>query len=80
MGYRLVHPINAAFAACSVSHNHSHSVKYMEGIDAWFDEVFKRREKEADVDYWKRARNGVKAKLIESFRNGKRQAQGLPTQ
>jgi len=53
------------------------SVKYMQSIDAWFDELFKRREKEADVDYWKRARNGVKAKLIESFRNGKRQAQGL---
>jgi len=58
----------------------SDSVKYMQGIDAWFDELFKRREKEVDVDYWKRARNGVKAKLIESFRNGKRQAQGLPTQ
>ena len=36
--------------------------------------------KKLDVDYWKRTRNGVKAKLIESFRNGKRQAQGLPTQ
>ena len=58
----------------------SDSVKYMQGIDAWFDELFKRREKEVDVDYWKRTRNGVKAKLIESFRNGKRQAQGLPTQ
>ncbi len=55
----------------------SDSVKYMQGIDAWFDELFKRREKEVDVDYWKRTRNGVKAKLIESFRNGKRQAQGL---
>jgi hypothetical protein len=58
----------------------SDSVKYMQGIDAWFDELFKHREKEVDVDYWKRTRNGVKAKLIESFRNGKRQAQGLPTQ
>ncbi len=58
----------------------SDSVKYMQGIDAWFDELFKRREKEVDVDYWKRTRNGVKAKLIESFRNGKRQAQGLPPQ
>jgi hypothetical protein len=58
----------------------SDSVKYMQGIDAWFDELFKHREKEVDVDYWKRTRNGVKSKLIESFRNGKRQAQGLPTQ
>lgn len=56
------------------------NVKYMQGIDTWFDELFKRREKEVDVDYWKRIRNGVKTKLIESFRNGKRQVQGLPTQ
>lgn len=56
----------------------SDSVKYMQAIDAWFDELFRRGEKEADCDYWKRTRNGVKAKLIESFRNGKRQAQGLP--
>ena len=58
----------------------SDSVKYMQGIDAWFDDLFKHREKEVSVDYWKRTRNGVKAKLIESFKNGKRQAQGLPPQ
>jgi hypothetical protein len=58
----------------------SDSVKYMQGIDAWFNELFKHREREVDVEYWKRTRNGVKAKLIESFRNGKRQAQGLPSQ
>jgi DNA primase len=58
----------------------SDSVKYMQGIDAWFDELFKRGEKEADADYWKRTRSGVKTKLVESFRNGKRQAQGLPPQ
>jgi hypothetical protein len=34
----------------------SDSVKYMQGIDAWFDDLFKRREKEVDVDYWKRRR------------------------
>jgi len=65
----------------SPDHNSSgDSVKYMQEIDVWFDELFKRREKEVDADYWKRARNGVKAKLIESFRNGKRQAQGFPPQ
>jgi hypothetical protein len=66
----------------SSDHNQSSaSVKgYMADVDAWFDEVFKRRDNEPDVDFWKRTRNGVKARLIESFRNGKRQAQGLPTQ
>jgi hypothetical protein len=66
----------------SSDHNQSSaSVKgYMADVDAWFDELFKRRNNEPDVDFWKRTRNGVKARLIESFRNGKRQAQGLPTQ
>jgi len=53
---------------------------YMADVDAWFDDLFKRGEKETDVEFWKRTRNGVKAKLIESFRNGKRQSQGLPAQ
>ena len=70
----------------SSDHNQSSvSVKpdtrgYMADVDAWFDELFKRRDNETDVDFWKRTRNGVKARLIESFRNGKRQAQGLPVQ
>jgi hypothetical protein len=66
----------------SSDHNQSSaSVKgYMADVDAWFDELFNRRGDEPDADFWKRTRNGVKAKLIESFRNGKRQAQGLPTQ
>ena len=70
----------------SSDHNQSSvSVKpdtrgYMADVDAWFDELFKRRDSETDVDFWKRTRNGVKARLIESFRNGKRQAQGLPVQ
>jgi DNA primase len=50
----------------------SDSVKYMEAIDTWFNELFKRGPKETDVEYWKRTRNGVKAKLVESFRNGKK--------
>ena len=48
------------------------TVKYMASIDAWFDELFRRGEKETDVEYWKRTRNGVKSKLVESFRNGKK--------
>lgn len=50
----------------------SDSVKYMAAIDDWFDGLFKRGEKETDLEYWKRTRNGVKSKLVESFRNGKK--------
>jgi hypothetical protein len=46
------------------------SVKYMQEVDTWFDDLFRPAEKETDVDYWKRVRNGVKGKLVESFRNG----------
>lgn len=53
------------------------TVKYMADVDAWFTELFKRQEKETDVDYWKRTRNGVKSRLVLSFRNGKRVAAGL---
>ena len=48
------------------------SVKYMQEIDAWFDDLFRRRDGEVDCDYWKRTRNEVKSKLVESFRNGKK--------
>ena len=47
------------------------SVKYMQTVDVWFDELVKRGEGEDDTAYWKRVRNGIKSKLIESFRNGK---------
>jgi hypothetical protein len=44
----------------------------MQEIDAWFDALFKRGKSETDFEYWKRTRNGVKSKLVESFRNGKK--------
>lgn len=44
---------------------------YMKQVDAWFDELTKRREDEDGEAYLKRVRNGVKAKLIESFKNGR---------
>jgi hypothetical protein len=44
--------------------------RYMEAIDAWFDELVKRGEKETDEVFWKRVRNGVKSKLLENWRNG----------
>jgi hypothetical protein len=49
---------------------------YMKQVDAWFDELTKRREDEDGEAYLKRVRNGVKSKLIESFKNGK--AAGQP--
>jgi hypothetical protein len=51
----------------------SDSVKYMAGIDQWFDDLFKPRGDESDEDYRKRLLKSVKAKLIESFRSGKAQ-------
>lgn len=53
---------------------------YMADVDAWFDELVKRGTNETDEIYLKRLRNGVKAKLIESFKTGKRVAQSLPVQ
>ena len=54
----------------------SDSVKYMQEVDAWFDALFKRGQTETDLEYWKRCRNGVKAKLVESLRNGKKSLAG----
>jgi hypothetical protein len=44
----------------------------MQEVDTWFDNLFRRGEKESGVDYRRRIRNGVKPKLVESFRNGKK--------
>ena len=49
----------------------SGSVKYMASIDAWYDGLVVRGELESDEDYRKRVLNGIKAKLVESYRNGK---------
>jgi len=51
--------------------SHDRSESYLRQVDAWFDELVKRGANEDDATYWKRVRNGVKGKLIESFRNGK---------
>jgi hypothetical protein len=44
----------------------------MQEVDAWFDGLMKRGEGEDEAAYWKRFRNGVKSKRIESYRNGKK--------
>ena len=49
-------------------------VKYMQEVDWWFDELTKRGASESDFEFWARVHNGVKAKLIESYRNGKKEA------
>lgn len=51
---------------------------YIHAVDAWLEELTQRVEGEDDAAFWKRVKNGIKSKLIESFRNGQRKAQGLP--
>lgn len=59
----------------------SASVKgYMSEVDAWFDELVTRGQGETDDAFWKRVRNGVKARLIDSYKNGQRVARSLPVQ
>lgn len=50
----------------------------MAEVDSWFEELILRQNDESDADFWHRFRNGVKSRLVESFRSGKRVAQGLP--
>ena len=44
---------------------------YIKAVDAWFDELFELLDEMKANDYWKKCRNGVKSKLIESYKNGK---------
>jgi hypothetical protein len=44
----------------------------MQEVDGWLDKLFKRSDGEVDCDYLKRARNGVKKRLIESYRSGQK--------
>jgi hypothetical protein len=44
---------------------------YIGSLDAWFDELFGIGPELRDDEFWKKCRNAVKAKCIESFRNGK---------
>jgi hypothetical protein len=46
------------------------NLRNWEIIDAWFDGLFWRGKNETDLEYWKHRRNGVKGKLVKSFRNG----------
>jgi hypothetical protein len=44
---------------------------YIKSVDSWFDELFELSEEMKANEYWKKCRNGTKAKLIESYKNGK---------
>lgn len=44
--------------------------RFMETIDAWFDELVRRGDQEDEATYWKRLRNGVKSKLLDNWRAG----------
>lgn len=44
---------------------------YIKSVDSWFDELFELSEEMKANEYWKKCRNGTKAKLIESYNNGK---------
>jgi hypothetical protein len=58
--------------------NHKSDTKgYMQDVDAWFDDMIVRGDQEDDEQYIHRVRNAVKSRLVQSFRNGKRVAQGL---
>lgn len=62
------------------SHGTSSSMEnkgYMAEIDRWFGEIIQQGDQESSEDYQKRLRNGIKDRLIESYRSGKRAAQGL---
>lgn len=51
----------------------SDSVKdYMSEVDAWLDALFKRAEGESDDAYRKRLLNGIKGRLIGSYRAGQK--------
>jgi DNA primase len=52
--------------------NSSSGVKYMQDVAAWFDELMKRGEQEDESQYRKRLLNGIKTKLVESYKSGQR--------
>lgn len=44
--------------------------RFMQTIEGWFDALIVRGDQEEEDVYWKRVRNGVKAKLMENWRSG----------
>ncbi|MGB8006428.1 MAG: CHC2 zinc finger domain-containing protein [Terriglobales bacterium] len=44
---------------------------YIHALDGWFNELFGLGPELVNDEFWKKCRNAVKSKCIESFRNGK---------
>ena len=44
---------------------------FIGSLDAWFNELFGLGPELVNDAFWKKCRNGVKTKVLESFRNGK---------
>lgn len=51
---------------------------YVHDLGIWFDDLVAEAEDADDAVFWKRMKTAIIAKVMESFRNGKRVAQGLP--
>jgi hypothetical protein len=47
---------------------------FMQQIEMWFADLIKLKDNESDGEYHKRVLNGVKAKILDSYRNGKKAA------
>src|SRR5580700_9755971 len=50
----------------------SGDVKYMISIEIWFDELFRCGAQEDDAQFRKRVLNGIKGRLVESYRAGQK--------
>jgi hypothetical protein len=51
---------------------------YIHDLGIWFDNLVVLAESEDDAVFWKKMKSGVIEKVMQSFRNGKKVAQGLP--
>jgi hypothetical protein len=47
---------------------------FMQQIEIWFADLIKLRDNESDGEYHTRVLNGVKTKILDSYRNGKKAA------
>jgi hypothetical protein len=44
----------------------------MQEVEAWFEGLIKRGDQEDDTQYRKRLLNGIKGRLVESYRSGQK--------
>lgn len=53
---------------------------YIQAVDAWLEDLIKKVPDETPEAYLARLKKGIKSKLVESYRNGQKVAQGLPVE